>query len=185
MKIIGLILLLISLAACTAGPSDHCAAPEDCDSGLVCFAPGEAEGRLFNAHTFRELEPHLESGACVTPEDLVEAAQAYADAVCRAAFACGQSGWCTAKDGKCIAGSDEDCRSSVGCKEYGWCAAKDGECLTTSNEHCRASTAYCKEQGRCVRRDGWCMAGSDEDCRASQWCKEFGRCTARGPWCLE
>ena len=35
MKIIGLILLLISLAACTAGPSDHCAAPEDCDSGLA------------------------------------------------------------------------------------------------------------------------------------------------------
>ena len=185
MKIIGLILLLISLAACTAGPSDHCAAPEDCDSGLVCFAPGEAEGRLFNAHTFRELEPHLESHTCVTPEDLAEAAQAHADAACRASFSCGQSGWCTAKDGKCVAGRDEDCRASVGCEEFGWCVAKNGECMTTSNEHCRDSTVYCKEQGRCTMRDGWCMASSDEDCRASQWCKEFGRCTAKDPWCLE
>ena len=51
------------------------------------------------------------------------------DADCQQADSCGTAGWCTAKDGDCIAGKDSDCWQSRFCKKYGACTAKGGECV--------------------------------------------------------
>lgn len=129
-----LILILIPFAGCKAGQGDRCAKSEDCGSGLVCFAPTEAQGSFTKARSYADLEPYLDSYTCVTPEDLAEAAQAYraeekaAQARCRASVMCVHAGLCTLKDDKCIVGSDSDCRLSEGCKKYGNCTATDGMC---------------------------------------------------------
>ena len=125
MKILTLLLLLIPFAGCEAGQGDRCAKSEDCGTGLVCFAPTEAQGSF---RSYADLEPYLDRYICVTPEDLAEAAQAQLDAACRATKLCEVGGLCTARDGGCKATSDADCRASEGCKKWGNCTAKDGWC---------------------------------------------------------
>ncbi len=127
-RLLLLILLLIPFAGCKAGQGDRCAKSEDCGSGLVCFAPTEAEGSFIKARSYADLKPYLHDYTCVTPEDLAEAAQAHLDAACRASDECEKFGYCTAKDGSCRAISDADCKGSTACSEYGHCTAKDGEC---------------------------------------------------------
>ncbi len=186
MKILALLLLLIPLAGCKAGQGDRCAKSEDCGTGLVCFAPTEAQGSFIKARSYADLEPYLDAYTCVTPEDLAEAAQAFADARCRARVLCKDFGRCTEKDGSCIATRDADCRAStIDCKDDGKCTAhRDGWCRATSNADCRA-TERCKRWGRCTAKDGKCRATSDADCRATEKCKRWGRCTAKDGDCVE
>ena len=191
-RLLLLMLLLIPFAGCKAGQGDRCAKSEDCGSGLVCFAPTEAQGSFIKARSYADLEPYLDSYTCVTPEDLAEAAQAYladkaiaeekaaqdraiaeekaAQARCRASwYNCKKYGRCTALYGygSCQATSDADCRASNDCKEEGNCTAKDGRCQATSDADCRASET-CQEYGRCT---------------ASEVCQEYSNCTAKDGWC--
>lgn len=48
----------------------------------------------------------------------------------KTAFRYTLKGYCTEKDGRCIATSDEDCLGSSDCKKYGYCTAKsNGYCV--------------------------------------------------------
>ena len=44
---------------------------------------------------------------------------------------CSVLGYCSAKDGKCVAGKDADCRNSKQCKDKGLCVASWGKCFKT------------------------------------------------------
>ena len=69
---------------------------------------------------------------------------------------CRSIGYCTPKDGKCVAATDEDCRESEICKTDGMCAAKDGACIAGKDEDCKP-TRGCKTAGRCYAKDGACV----------------------------
>ena len=109
-----LMLLLIPFAGCIAGQGDRCAKSEDCGSGLVCFAPTEAQGSIIDALSYANLEPYLDAYTCVTPEGLADAAQANLNRDCRASEDCKKFDYCTAKielgRDVCLIASDADCR---------------------------------------------------------------------------
>ena len=80
--------------------------------------------------------------------------------------------------------ANEKCKQSEHCKEYGWCTAKDGYCVAGKDEDCKP-TERCKEYGRCTAKDGKCVAGKDEDCKPTAWCKGNGLCTAKDGNCVK
>lgn len=94
---------------------------------------------------------------------------------CRKSGACALLGLCTARGGKCVAGSDADCRASIACRESGYCTARKGGCLLTSDADCQL-TDECRRSGRCSLKHGMCEV-SDAGCRRLRACKEFGRCS--------
>jgi hypothetical protein len=79
---------------------------------------------------------------------------------------CKLSGYCTARDGVCLAGSDEDCRQSMACSQSATCTAKDGECVLASAKDCEQSV-LCKHGQLClfklVEGQGVCYSDKDED----------------------
>ena len=101
---------------------------------------------------------------------------------CRTSQGCIESGECTPKDGKCIAGSVADCTAFLACKDYGKCQAKDGKCIAGSDADCKASKA-CKLTGLlCNAKDGECAfvnTQAHQDCRASEDCLQYGMCFAK------
>ena len=136
---------LLGLAGCKTGEDERCERQEECQHGLVCIGP---------AWNHRCLK------------------QRHADAFCRLyrggildhREACLRFGMCTAKDGKCVAASDEDCKNSAtrwmteGRKTLGACTAKDGECVAGKDEDCLPTPA-CQDKGlrHCTAKDGKCV----------------------------
>ena len=75
---------------------------------------------------------------------------------CDGSDPCLGDGTCTAKEGACIAGSDEDCKKAAICTERGGCTAKNNKCEVGSDADCKQSTA-CKDQGYCVAKGNNCV----------------------------
>lgn len=101
--------------------------------GAACFGPGECAEGL----------------ACVG-EGLMRCEK------CEELKLCKIEGRCTAKEGRCIAASDQDCAQSGNCKGLGPCTAKDGVCVVGSDADCKQSTA-CAEQKFCVQKGNNCV----------------------------
>lgn len=115
-------------------------------------------------------------------------------------------GRAAAKDGGCVAVSDDACaHAATTCAVWGQCsappagwvakgacpAAEDdrdwlasrvpgctgrGTCVALRDADC-AAARVCGLEGRCVARDGVCVATRAEDCRESELCASIGRCT--------
>ncbi len=62
------------------------------------------------------------------------------------------------------------------CQLKGACTAKDGVCLAETNQDCGKSR-QCTIQGRCTARNTVCVTASEQDCRKSQRCKIEKKCT--------
>lgn len=92
---------------------------------------------------------------------------------------CGECkiGKCVARDGACVAESEEACAESAACEQLGWCALVDGECRPTEDAHCR-NAASCSDKGRCGLVDGECAVVASEDCGVAKACSNEGRCEA-------
>ena len=158
--------LLLLIPACKPGRGDRCAKNEDCGSGLVCFAPTEAQESFFKALSYADLAPYLADYTCVSPEDLGEAS-------CRASENCAESGECSYShaDSSCEATTEADCRASEYCKSVGQCLLVNGSCIGTTEADCRASDA-CKSMGLCSSTEIMgCRATTEADCRASEFCR--------------
>ena len=123
-----------------------------------------------------------QGGQCVAPSG--------GEDPCRSYSLCEPLGYCTSREGKCIAATDSDCRRwSATCSKAGFCTARDGVCIATSDADCRASTVQCGYYGNCSLGfdDGagiaLCLATSDADCRRSVHCGGYGWCSAHGGKC--
>ena len=138
-----------------ASENEACAKPEDCGKGLTCSPRSLCETPAAIKCRYKTMESR---GETVT--------------------VCWLLGWCTAKNGRCVIGSDEDCQNSSLCSEFGRCTFKDGNCVTSdytcSKLYACVENGYCKAQGdRCVL--------TDDGCRKSKSCL-FNRHTCRaGP----
>lgn len=77
----------------------------------------------------------------------------------------------------------EKCDGLASCTINGRCTAKDGACVATSDEDCGKS-ADCKERGPCTVKDGTCVVGSDADCKQSEACAKDKFCVAKGNNCV-
>jgi hypothetical protein len=76
------------------------------------------------------------------------------------------------------------CASSNACKVWGWCTQKDGECVASGQENCTSSEA-CRLGGLCTLVNGRCIAHDDGDCSGSEWCKKYGYCDAEDGVCKD
>jgi len=126
---------------------------------------------------------------------------------CRAT--CTEDGLCGAKNGRCVATTDEDCRKSRVCRQKGACSMHDDVCAVVSDEDCKRSVLCtqggkcsssegkckfaagacrerpeCKERGQCVEDGEVCSVGSDQDCEASRRCRQEAECTLRDGDCV-
>jgi hypothetical protein len=79
-------------------------------------------------------------GLVVSSECLAEAPPLSVD--CQKTEGCKNYGWCTTKDGACVAGSDADCQESMWCKTFGRCTAKGGSCVVVATTHAECSQAH-------------------------------------------
>jgi hypothetical protein len=107
-----------------------------------------------------------EGAACFSREECAEGLACVGDALqrcekCEGLAECTNFGKCTAKEGACVAASDEDCKKSFDCKERGPCTAKDGACIVGGDADCRQSTA-CTKDKFCVAKGNNCVM-SDAD----------------------
>ena len=78
---------------------------------------------------------------------------------------CGEHGYCTYQDGKCLLASDEDCAQTEACRVRGEC----------SFEVNKDASGYLP--------DTRCVVGSNEDCRKSERCKKHRMCWKRKDKC--
>ena len=102
---------------------------------------------------------------------------------CASSPECASAGYCTARDGICVAASDADCAEARECRVKGACQARDGYCQALSPDSCQGSQV-CKRYGWCSAKDGACTAASDPDCQRSEGCKAAGWCTAVNGMCM-
>ena len=93
------VVVLVGLAGCKAGEGDSCREQKECRDGLQCFGQ-EATGAR-----------SAWSRKCLSRKN--------ANALCEADVACKEHGRCAAKDGQCVATSDEDCKPTEYCKRIG------------------------------------------------------------------
>ena len=76
------------------------------------------------------------------------------------------------------------CEGSQGCKVWGWCTEKNGECVASGDAQCSASQA-CKLGGLCTLAGTRCIARDGGDCSGSEWCKKFDYCDAEDGVCKD
>jgi hypothetical protein len=76
------------------------------------------------------------------------------------------------------------CAASNACKVWGWCTEKDGECVASAGDQCGQSEA-CKLGGLCTLVGSRCIAADDGDCSASEWCKKYDYCDAEDGVCKD
>jgi hypothetical protein len=69
------------------------------------------------------------------------------------------------------------------CRDWGACAAKNGLCVAASDENCRKAW-ICTLAGRCTAQADQCAAATDADCRGAELCKVERKCTAENGWCI-
>jgi hypothetical protein len=77
----------------------------------------------------------------------------------------------------------EKCDGQESCAQHGKCTAKEGLCVASSDEDCKKST-NCKANGPCTAKDGACVVGGDADCKQSQACAREKYCVAKGNNCI-
>jgi hypothetical protein len=78
----------------------------------------------------------------------------------------------------------EKCDTHDGCGADGLCTAKEGACVAASDDECKK--AYiCTNNGACTAKDGKCTVGGDGDCKQSQACAKQGFCKAKGNNCIK
>lgn len=95
---------------------------------------------------------------------------------------CAVEGLCVARDGFCVAESDDLCRASDMCRTRGHCIARNGLCVAESAAACAAS-ANCRDSGECSRGANFCYA-TDADCAKQPACRERGeRCKSNNGQC--
>ena len=75
-----------------------------------------------------------EGKPCFKVTDCAEGLACIGDALrrcekCAGTELCDGDGRCTAKEGVCIAASDEECKRALICTGSGACTAKDGKCV--------------------------------------------------------
>lgn len=133
---------------------------------------------------------HAETATSATPitTAVVAAVQIPEVDPCRDATSCTYHGRCRymeegAREGECVAESNDDCRASTGCRDWGRCTAENEACVASSKEDCRNSW-HCRIQGRCTPKHGRCVVGGDGDCARSERCKYDRQCEARGSKCV-
>jgi hypothetical protein len=76
------------------------------------------------------------------------------------------------------------CEASQGCKIWGWCTKKNGECVANGDDQCKNSKA-CQLGGLCTLAWNRCIARDNGDCSGSEWCKKFGYCDAEDGICKD
>jgi hypothetical protein len=104
---------------------------------------------------------------------------------------CEDYGYCTVRDGQCIAANTADCQKASGCRFAGVCTAAQGRCVIGGDADC-LSNSSCKMQGKCTAIDGVCVYGGatssecDSDRGESGYnpCRAEGFCTARYRLCI-
>jgi hypothetical protein len=77
----------------------------------------------------------------------------------------------------------EKCDTTPACNAEGKCTAKEGACVATSNDDCKKAL-ICTEKGGCTAKDDACQVGSDEDCKQSLACKDERFCKAKANNCI-
>jgi len=123
----------------------------------------------------------LASAPCTLQVFDIKHIEAAPKVACADQPSCGQLGFCTEQDARCVAGKDDDCKPTSLCKLSGRCSAIDGSCQA-SDEGCAASD-NCKKAGYCHAlpisaddKELVCRATSDKDCLAASNCKTKGDC---------
>lgn len=132
--------------------------------GTEFNTPREAFGVLL-----RMVGPLEEQKDAATIEILTANSNADCSSVC-------MFGKCTAKDGRCVVGSDADCAGALGCAASGLCIARSGVCVVGDDTACKTSRE-CTTAGLCFAREGRCAAAAQDDCTRSENCKKYGQCT--------
>ncbi len=107
-----------------------------------------------------------EGKTCFKQSDCAEGLACLGDALrrcekCDTVDDCIAEGLCTAKEGACIAASDEECKKADICKHNGACTAKDGKCTVGGDADCKQSTA-CAKQGFCKAKGNNCIKDKTE-----------------------
>ena len=77
----------------------------------------------------------------------------------------------------------EKCDGLTSCNIDGQCSAKNGACMASSDEDCKKSVA-CREKGPCTAKNGVCVVGGDADCKQSVACTKEKFCVAKGNNCV-
>ncbi len=133
---------------------------------------------------------HAETATSATPiaTAVVAAVQIPEVDPCRDAPSCTYHGRCRyveegAREGECVAESDDDCRASAGCRDWGRCTAENEICIAADVKACQSSW-HCRIQGRCTPKHGRCVVGGDGDCARSERCTYDRQCEARGNKCV-
>ena len=147
-------------------------------NGDLCLGSSDADCKRGQACKFLGKCASVSGGDCGWRAANKEACSAGANP-------CREWGYCTVKEGMCVAGSDADCAGSRHCANYGRCTARGGKCVVSASEErpCKAARGPsamepCREHGHCTAKDGVCVAATDEDCKQSEACKDRGRCKA-------
>ncbi|PKN57387.1 MAG: hypothetical protein CVU56_11345 [Deltaproteobacteria bacterium HGW-Deltaproteobacteria-14] len=85
-----------------------------------------------------------------------------------------QLGECTARDGRCVRGSEADCLQGEYCQREGQCGydAERGLCV---DERC-AKTPGCRQWGRCKLENESCVPTAEGCTTSSIGCTRFGSC---------
>ena len=132
--------------------------------------------------------PNLANGQAVSPEQPDCLAEVDGRSPCR------DDGKCTARNGQCLATSQDDCLRSRDCKGKGACtlvATNPPGCavIIGSEADCRktwGTDAYslCANFGQCSWHGQDCVADTDAECQNSKTCKDNGLCQASGGRCV-
>ena len=78
----------------------------------------------------------------------------------------------------------EKCDTAELCSSEGQCTAKEGLCVAASNDDCKKGY-ICTGKGGCTAKEGLCVVGGDADCAQSEACKNDGYCKAKGNNCVK
>jgi hypothetical protein len=78
----------------------------------------------------------------------------------------------------------EKCEGVDACRVDGKCTAKEGVCIAASNDDCQKGW-ICKGKGGCTAKEGACTVGGDADCKQAEACAKDGYCKAKGNNCIK
>ena len=144
-----LVVVLVFLVGCKAGPGEPCAKSEDCGAALSCF-----DFECVNIQEMKEIKVRRAK----RNSDRAHCGNQY-NPYNRSLNLCYDSGACTvSEEGKCIVGNEQDCLDSKGCRERGACGYS---VIPVSTEFAGRSGTF-----------PYCSPRNTLDCKAATECKD-------------